>query len=190
MSVVAIVYFSGYGHTAKQAGAVAEGVRSTGSVARVYRLTDQGNLPDGATLDDIGQADAIIYGSPTYMGGPAWQFKKFADACAELFEPQAWKDRVAAGFTNSASVSGDKFSTIAYFWTLAMQLGQIWVGTGLLPASKKSSTPTDVNWSSGFCGAHAISPADASVEEAPRSGDLETARLFGRRVAELAGRLS
>ena len=62
------------------------------------------------------------------MGGPAWQFKKFADACSKLFELQAWKDKIAAGFTNSASVSGDKFSTIAYFRTLAMQMGQIWVG--------------------------------------------------------------
>jgi NAD(P)H dehydrogenase (quinone) len=87
-------------------------------------------------------------------------------------------------------VSGDKFSTIEYFWTLAMQMGQIWVGTGLLPASKKSSTPADVNWSSGFGGAHAISPADASVEEAPRSGDLETAKLFGKRVAELTRELN
>ena len=92
------------------------------------------------------------------MGGPAWQFKKFADACSKLFEPQAWKDKLAAGFTNSASVSGDKSSTITHFWTLAMQMGQIWVGTGLLPASKKSSTPADINWSSGFGGAHAVSP--------------------------------
>jgi len=69
MSVVAIVYFSGYGHTAKQAEAVADGVRSAGATA-VYRLTDQGDLPDATTLEDVGQANAIIYGSPTYMGGP------------------------------------------------------------------------------------------------------------------------
>jgi NAD(P)H dehydrogenase (quinone) len=190
MSVVTIVYYSGYGHTAKQAEAVAEGIRSASATAKVYRLTDQGDLPEGMTLEDIGQTDAIIYGSPTYMGGPAWQFKKFADACSKLFEPQAWKDKLAAGFTNSASVSGDKSSTITYFWTLAMQMAQIWVGTGLLPASKKSSTPADINWSSGFGGAHAVSPADASVDEAPRIGDLETAKLLGRRVAELAKKLS
>src|SRR5258708_24633250 len=122
MSIVSIVYFSGYGHTAKQAEAVAEGIRSTGATAKVYRLTDQGDLPEGATMEDVGQANAIIYGSPTYMGGPAWQFKKFADASAKLFRAQAWKDKIAAGFTNSAAVSGDKFATIAYFWTLAMQM--------------------------------------------------------------------
>jgi NAD(P)H dehydrogenase (quinone) len=124
------------------------------------------------------------------MGGPAWQFKKFADACSKLFEPQAWKNKLAAGFTNSAPVSGDKFSTITHFWTLAMQMGQIWVGTGLLPASKKSSTPADINWSSCFGGAHAVSPADASVDEPPRIGDLETTKLLGRRVAKLAKKLS
>ena len=190
MNVVTIVYFSGYGQTVKQAEAVAEGIRSADCISEVYRLTDQGDLPDGYTLEDIGQAGAIIYRSPTYMGRPAWQFKKFSDACSKLFELQAWKDKIAAGFTNSASVSGDKFSTIAYFWTLAMQMGQIWVGTGLLPASKKSNTPADINWSSGFGGAHAVSPADASVDEAPRIGDLETAKLLGKRVAELARTLA
>jgi hypothetical protein len=91
MNIVAIVCFSGYGHTAKQAEAVAAGIRSTGSIAEVYRLPDQGDLPEGLTLEDIGQANAIIYGSPIHMGGPAWQFKKFADACSKLFELQAWK---------------------------------------------------------------------------------------------------
>ena len=59
-----------------------------------------------------------------------------------------------------------------------------------IPCLLRTSTPADVNWSSGFAGAHAISPADASVEEAPRNGDLETAKQFGKRVAELARKLS
>ena len=181
--------FSGDGHTAKQAEAVADGVRSAGATARVYRLTDQGNLPDATTLEDVGQANAVIYGRPTY-GWPAWQLKKFADACSSIFRSQTWKNKIAAGIANSAAVSGDRLATVSYFWTLAMQLGQIWVGTGLLPAAQKSSTPADVNWSSGFAGAHAISPADASVEEAPRNGDLETAKQFGKCVAELARKLS
>jgi NAD(P)H dehydrogenase (quinone) len=190
MSIVAIVYFSGYGHTVRQAEAVADGVRSAGSAAKLYRLTEHGDLPEGTSLEDFREANAIIYGSPTYMGGPAWQFKKFADASSKVFQPQAWKNKLAAGFTNSASISGDKFSTVAYFWTLAMQMGQVWVGTGLLPSSMKSSTPSDVNWSSGFGGAHAVSPMDASADEAPRSGDLETAKLLGKRVAELAKKLN
>jgi NAD(P)H dehydrogenase (quinone) len=186
---IAIVYFSGYGHTAKQAEAVCTGSESvTNSLVSVYRINEIGELPGGA-LEELDLVDAIIYGSPTYMGGPAWQFKKFADSSAKAFFGRKWKDKFAAGFTNSASINGDKYSTIQYFWTLSQQHGQVWIGTGLLPANTKSNIPADVNWTAGFAGALAVSPSDASPEEAPHSGDLETARLLGRRVAELTTRL-
>jgi multimeric flavodoxin WrbA len=189
MAKIAIVYFSGYGHTARQAEAVREGAASVaGAEVTALRIDQDGNLPEGA-LDALAGYDAVIYGSPTYMGGPAWQFKKFADASSKPWFASAWKDKLAAGFTNSASVNGDKFSTIEYFWTLSQQHGQVWIGTGLLPANQKQHGPADVNWTAGFAGALAISPADASPEEAPRAGDLETARLLGRRVAEFAAKL-
>jgi len=86
------------------------------------------------------------------------------------------------------SINGDKYSTIQYFWTLSQQHGQLWVGTGLLPANMKANGPADVNWTAGFAGALAVSPSDASPDEAPQLGDLETAKLLGRRVAELATR--
>lgn len=186
MTKVAIVYFSGYGHTAKQAEAVKEGVASVAGVAVTdIRINENGDLPDGA-WEALAQQDAIIYGSPTYMGGPAWQFKKFADASSKPWFQQEWKDKIAAGFTNSASINGDKFSTISYFFTLSQQHSQIWIGTGLLPSNAKANGPDDVNWTAGFAGALAVSPSDASPEEAPRKGDLETARLLGKRVAEFA----
>lgn len=190
MTTVAIVYFSGYGHTAKQAEAVAQGAGGVpGTEVKLLRIDQDGNLPDGA-LDELSTADAIIYGSPTYMGGPAWQFKKFADASSKPWSALAWKDKIAAGFTNSASVNGDKGSTINYLFTLSQQHGQIWIGTGLMPANTKAHGPADVNWTAGFAGALSISPSDASPDEAPRAGDLETARLLGKRVAELALRLA
>ena len=189
MAKIAIVYFSGYGHTAKLADAVEQGAASVaGAQVETFRIDANGDLPDDA-LDKLAAADAIVYGSPTYMGGPAWQFKKFADASSKAWFTQAWKDKVAAGFTNSASVNGDKAATISYFVTLAMQHGQIWVGTGLMPSNRKEHGPDDVNWTAGQTGLLAISPSDASAEEAPRKGDLETARLFGRRVAEFAEKL-
>jgi len=122
------------------------------------------------------------------MGGPAWQFKKFADATSKPWFTQVWKDKIAGGFTNSASVNGDKKSTLDYFFTLSQQHGQVWVGTGLLPSNTKAHGPDDVNWTAGFSGALAISPSDASPEEAPRKGDLETARVYGVRIAEAAQR--
>jgi len=190
MTKIAIVYFSGFGHTAKQAEAVQRGAAAVeGARVTVLRIDQEGNLPEGS-LDLLTAQDAIVYGTPTYMGGPAWQFKKFADASSKLWMRQALKDKVAAGFTNSASVNGDKFSTIQYLFTLSQQHGQVWIGTGLPPANKKDSGPDDVNWSAGFAGALSISPSDANAEEAPRSGDLKTAELFGQRVAELTRRLA
>lgn len=190
MSKTVILYFSGYGHTAKQGEAVAKGVDGVdGATAIVHAIDKDGNLPDAA-WDDLAAADAIIYGSPTYMGGAAWQFKKMADASSKVWAAQGWKDKLAAGFTNSASVNGDKYATIQSFWTLSQQHGQIWVGTGLMPSNTKAATPDDVNWTAGFGGALAVSPSDASPEEAPRKGDLETARLLGARVATLALRLA
>ena len=188
MTSIAIVYFSGYGHTTKQAEAVQAGAAAVADTqVKLYPIDANGDLPEGA-LEEIGAADAIIYGSPTYMGGPAWQFKKFADASSKAWFTQAWKDKIAAGFTNSASVNGDKFATIEYFWTLSQQHGQIWVGTGLLPSNTKAHGPADINWTAGFGGLLAVSPADASPDEAPRDGDLATAKLFGQRLAEVTAR--
>jgi multimeric flavodoxin WrbA len=186
MSKIGIVYFSGYGHTSKQAEAVRDGATAVaGAEVSVFQISQEGDLPEGG-WERLGEQDAIIYGSPTYMGGPAWQFKKFADESSKPWFVSAWKDKIAGGFTNSASVNGDKFSTIAYFFTLSQQHGQIWVGTGLMPSNKKEHGPEDVNWTAGSAGALAISPSDASPEEAPRAGDLETARLLGERIAAYA----
>lgn len=188
MAHLAIIYFSGYGHTKKQAEAVAEGAESVeGSRVTLLAIDKEGNLPAGA-FELLAEADAIIFGAPTYMGGPAWQFKKFADASSKPWGQQLWKNKLAGGFTNSGTINGDKFSTISYMITLAMQHGMLWVGTGLMPSNKKEAQRNDINWLGGFSGALAQSPVDASPEEGPLPGDLETARLYGKRLAELAAR--
>jgi NAD(P)H dehydrogenase (quinone) len=100
MAKVAIVYFSGYGHTAKQAEAVCEGAAAIADVAVTgYRIDEAGELPLDA-WEELAEADAVIYGSPTYMGGPAWQFKKFADASSKPWFNEQWKNKLAAGFTS------------------------------------------------------------------------------------------
>lgn len=188
MTSVAIVYHSGYGHTAKQAEAVRAGAASVaGAEVHVFPIDPEGNLPDG-TWDALAAADAIIMGSPTYMGSVSWQFKKFADASSKPWFGQAWKDKVAGGFTNSASITGDKAGTLDYLYHLAMQHGMVWLGTGLMPANSKAAQRNDVNWLGSFSGAMAESPSDSSAEEGPLPGDLETARLFGARIAGYAAR--
>lgn len=184
MANVEIVYFSGYGHTAKQAEAVLEGASKAGD-ARLWKISEDGILDDDA-WEALDAADAIIFGSPTYMGGPAWQFKRFADDSSKRWFSRDWQDKLAGGFTNSASTNGDKGSTLAYFNTLASQHGQLWVSLGLLPSNTKENGPKDVNFAGGSVGAMSISPSDASPEEAPHNGDLETARNYGERVAKLA----
>jgi NAD(P)H dehydrogenase (quinone) len=181
MANVVVVYHSGYGHTQRLAQAVAEGAG-----AALVAIDADGNLPGGA-WEQLAQADAIVFGSPTYMGGPSWQFKKFADASSKPWFGQAWKDKMFAGFTNSASMNGDKFSTLTYFFTLAMQHGGVWVGNGMMPANAKAAQRNDVNYLGTFSGAVSQSPADASVQEM-LPGDLETGRQFGQRVAAAAAR--
>ena len=166
-----------------QAQAVAEGA---GTSARLVAIDADGNLTD-ADWQALGAADAIVFGSPTYMGGPSWQFKKFADASSKAWFTQAWKNKLFAGFTNSASTTGDKASTLAYFTTLAMQHGGLWVGTGMMPANAKAASRNDVNWIGSAAGAMAATPSDVSVAEM-LPGDLETARQFGKRVADVAAK--
>ncbi|MCM2289860.1 MAG: flavodoxin family protein [Sulfuritalea sp.] len=188
MSHTVVVYHSGYGHTRKQAEAVQKGAAGVaGASAELVEINAEGQLPEGG-WEKLEKADAIVFGSPTYMGGPSWQFKRFADASSKPWFGSKWKNKVAAGFTNSASMNGDKLSTLHYMITLAMQQGMVWVGTGMMPANSKAATRNDVNWIGSFAGAMAQSPSDASPEEGPLPGDLETARLFGARVAETAAR--
>ena len=181
MSNIVVVYHSGYGHTKRMAESVAAGAN-----AKLVAIDAEGNLSesDWAALD---QADAIIMGSPTYMGTVTWQFKKFADASSKAWFTQKWKDKVFAGFTNSATMNGDKLSTLHYLFTLAMQHGGVWVGTGMMPSNAKAAQRNDVNYVGSFSGAMAQSPSDSSPDEM-LPGDLETARLFGQRVTATVAR--
>lgn len=186
---IAIVFHTGYGHTAKQAQAVHAGAASvTGVTVATYQIDAEGNLPPN-TWDALAVAGAILFGAPTYMAGPSWQFKKFADASSKPWFTMAWKDKVGAGFTNSAAMTGDKNGTLDYFFHLAMQHGMVWAGTGLMPSSSKAATRNDVNYLGSSSGLMAQSPSDSSPDEGPLPGDLETARLFGARIAALAVKL-
>lgn len=183
MSQIVIVYHSGYGHTAKIAQAVAEG--SGGSL---LAIDAEGNLPAGG-WEQLAAAKVIVFGSPTYMGSVSWQFKKFADATSKPWFAQQWKNKLAAGFTNSAGMNGDKLSTLHYLFTLSQQHSMLWVGTGLMPSNSKAAQRNDINYVASFSGLMTTTPSDASPDEMV-AGDLATAKAFGQRVAEVAARLS
>ena len=181
MPKIAVVYHSGYGHTQRMAQAVADGAG-----AELLVIDADGNLPESA-WEALNAADAIIMGSPTYMGSVSWQFKKFADASSKPWYTQTWKDKLFAGFTNSASLNGDKGSTLTYLFTLAMQHGGLWVSQGMMPSSSKAAQRNDPNFLGSYSGAMAQSPSDAGAGEMS-PGDLDTARSLGRRVAEVAAK--
>lgn len=175
MATVAVVFHSGYGHTQRIAQFVAQGAD-----AELVAIDADGNLTDAqwATVD---AADAIIFGSPTYMGMASWQFKKFADGSSKRWFSSAWKDKVAGGFTCSASPSGDKLSTLQYFITLAMQQGMIWVGQ---PAMNDGT----INRIGSNSGVMAQVGPTSPASDIPQ-GDLDTAKAYGQRIAQYAAKL-
>jgi multimeric flavodoxin WrbA len=181
MPSIAVVYHSGYGHTQRMAQAVADGAG-----AQLIAIDPEGNLPEGG-WESLKAADAIIFGTPTYMGSVSWQFKKFADASSKPWYAQEWKDKIAAGFTNSAGMNGDKFNVLTTLFTLAMQHGMIWASQGLMPSNTRGAKRDDSNYLVSYSGAIAQSPSDAGAD-AMSAGDLETARVFGKRVADVAAR--
>ena len=181
MSKIVVVFHSGYGHTLRLAQAVAEGAG-----AELLPIDAEGNLSEAAWAA-LNAADAIVMGSPTYMGTVSWQFKKFADASSKAWFTQAWKDKVFAGFTNSATMNGDKGETIGYFMTLAAQHGGLWVSLGIMPSNSKAAGRNDPNYVGGYAGALATTPSDAGVGEMAQ-GDLDTARQYGERVLAAAVR--
>ena len=179
--IVAIVYHSGAGHTARQAAAVRRGVDQVRGVTSLFLTSEEAQRQ----WDALEKSDAIIFGTPTYMGSVAAQFKAFMEASIKAYLNGAWKDKIAAGFTNSASRSGDKLNTLVTLAIFAAQHGMHWVSLGLPPGNNRSTgTEQDVNRLGFFLGAGAQSNADEGPEAAPPESDLLTAEQLGKRVAE------
>jgi multimeric flavodoxin WrbA len=183
MSKIAIVFHSGRGHTRKVAESVAFGCGGS-----LLEIDSEGCIGD-SMWQCLAESDAIIFGSPTYMGGPSWQFKKFADTSSKPWVTQAWKDKISAGFTNSASINGDKGSTIQSLFTLSQQHGMIWVGMGMKASNNKTATREDINNLGGYAGLLTTTPSDATIDEMI-PGDLATAGAFGRRVFDIVAHWS
>lgn len=185
--LISIVYDSGYGHTARQAQAVAAGVREVhGAKAQLIAVAD-GPIAWG----ELEASDAIIFGSPTYNGSLSAKLKQFfEDSTTPVWRELKWRNKIAAGFTNSGAQSGDKLNTLIAMALFAAQHAMIWVGLDLFAgnASSKGSA-SDLNRLGSWLGATAQSNMDEGPEAAPPGSDLKTAAHLGRRVAEIASRL-
>lgn len=179
--LISIVYDSGYGHTARQAKAVAEGIDQVpGAQARLIAVADQ-----PVPWDVLEASDAIVFGSPTYNGCVSARLKQFMeDSTRPAWVPQKWRNKVAAGFTNSGAMHGDKLHSLVSMVLFAAQHGMLWVGLDLFPGKSAE----EQNRIGGWLGAMAQSN-DESPELSPIESDLKTAAHLGRRVAETVQRL-
>ncbi len=183
MTSVIVAVHSGYGHTRRIADAVVAG--AAGVAGTRAELIDVAQLKE-ADWQRLAAADAIVFGAPTYMGGPSAQFKAFADASSKPWMSRAWKDKFAGGFTCSLNMSGDKLSTLQYFVTLAMQHGMVWVGLGLMPP-RHPGAPDEQNRLGAYLGVMAQA-GNVPPDQEPPSGDIETGRSYGARIAQFARR--
>jgi NAD(P)H dehydrogenase (quinone) len=187
MASVAIVYYSAQGHTHELAMAVSAGLSTTaGIVATLVRLRDEdiqnGRWKNDAQIATLMAADTIVFGTPTYMGGYSAQIKAFIDGCGGIWFQQGWKDKLAAGFTHSQGLSGDKLNTLNGLMLNALQHGMVWVGNTAMP---EGNTPDKVNRISSYSGVMAATyPGDLPVSD----GDKMTAERFGKRIGEATTR--
>jgi NAD(P)H dehydrogenase (quinone) len=187
MPAVAIVYFSAQNHTHQIAEAVAEGARGvSGTTVEMLRIVGsdivEGRWKNDAALAKLATADAIVFGTPTYMGGYSAQLKAFIDAASAVWAKLGWKDKIAGGFTHSQGLSGDKQNTLTSLWVNAMQHGMVWVGLGELV---EGTAAGKVNRLSAYGGA--MAQTDWGQDKV-NDGDRKTAAILGRRVAEAAAR--
>ncbi len=188
MSKLVVVYHSTYGHTKLQAEAVLRGASGVDGIDASIMTAEEAT----SKIDDLDNADAIIFGTATYMGNIAAGMKQFMEASVKKWFASAWKDKIAGGFTNSSSFSGDKLNTLQGLNVFAMQHGMIWVSLGRFPSqndmdamnSIEGPGPDTHNRVGSFIGPMAAS-FQVDPPDAPSKGDIETAELYGKRVAEI-----
>jgi NAD(P)H dehydrogenase (quinone) len=185
---VAIVYHSNMGHTERLARAVAAGASSVDGVSALLISVTEAQ----SRIEDLNASDAIIFGAPTFMGSVSAEMKTFMDSTSKtVYLQQSWKDKIAAGFTNSGAWSGDKLLSLFQIVAFAAQHSMIWASLGLMAGHNRSSgSADDLNRCGVWLGATAQSNIDASPDLMPLNSDLCTGEHLGRRVAQLSMRFS
>lgn len=180
---IAIVYHSGYGHTKVVAERISKGARQI--LPEVELLTSKEAINQSQLLQE---ADTIVFGSPTYFGNVSAEFKLFMESTGSAWAKQLWKDKLAAGFTNSSSTNGDKLNTLTNLSLFAAQHGMMWIPLGIMPQydaqGKQLSEP---NGMASYLGLMTLS--NNAHDEFHEPADLHTAELFGQRIALLTQQL-
>jgi NAD(P)H dehydrogenase (quinone) len=197
MTKVLVLYYSSYGHIARMAEAVAEGVRQAGAEAIIKRVPELvpaeiakkfGYKLDQtapiATVAELADYDAIIFGTPTRFGNMAAQMKNFLDQAGGLWAQGKLIGKVGSVFASSSTQHGGQESTILATHVVLLHLGMVIVG---LPYSFQGQTDmAEITGGSPY-GASTIAGGDGSRQ--PSENELAGARFQGRHVAEIATRL-
>ena len=186
MAIVAVVFHSASGTTEKLANSIISGAVSLSGVdvLKVEILGSdivEGRYQNQKTLDSLDNVDAIIFGSPTYMGSASAQFKAFADATGDKWSEKTWTDKIAGGFTIGSNFSGDQLMTTQYFQIFANQHGMIWASLDI-PGGCDPEGRNRLGAQSGLI----AQSKDNNLNET----DLITAKYLGLRIAKLAIRNS
>lgn len=177
---IAFVYFSASDITEQLVMAASDAIQSEGGQCLLYAVRGE-NIKDGRFVDhsifeSLSECRAIIFASPTYMGGVAAQFKAFVDASSELWCEQAWANKFAAGITCGGALNGDQSSTLQYMATYASQQGMIWVNLD----SAHGFNDHGINRLGCQWGVVA-----QTKDNIPHKTDLATAAYLGERVLAL-----
>ncbi|MCL5037175.1 MAG: NAD(P)H:quinone oxidoreductase type IV [Chloroflexi bacterium] len=198
-----IIFYSMYGHVYRMAEAVAEGAREVeGAEVKIFQVEETlppeviakmgaaeakkmfAHIP-AATMDDLGEADAVIFGTPTRFGMMTAQMRAFLDRTGGLWARNALVGKVGSVFTSSGTQHGGQESTILSFHTTLLHHGMIIVG---LPYSeKRQTTMSEITGGSPY-GASTIAGGDGS--RLPSENELAMARFQGKHVAGIAAKLA
>ena len=188
MKKIVIVYHSRFHSVEKISSELAVGMQSVDEI----RVSLIQSSEASSRIAEINEADAIVFGSPTYFGSVSSEMKNFFDSTGDVFMNKRWKNKIAAAFTHSSTPSGDKLMTLMQTMIFAMQNGMIWVGMDTLPSenykisnewSDLGSDSLEVNKLGSWIGLMSQSDSRKGIEIS--KNDLLTARLFGKRIATI-----
>ena len=200
---ILVPFYSMYGHIHKMALAVTEGAKQVkGAEVELRRVPETlseeilekmgaveaqkvfADIPV-CTIDELGQADAVIFGTPTRFGNMCGQMRQFLDSVGKLWVSNALVGKAGAVFTSSNTQHGGQETTIISFHMTLFHLGMIVVG---LPyAFQGQRLMSEITGGSPY-GASTIAGADGS--RMPSENELEAARFQGRHVATIAQKLT
>ena len=197
MSKVLVLYYSSYGHIEQMAAAIAEGVREAGAEVVIKRVPE--TVPEAiaksayfkldqeapvATVAELADYDAIIFGAPTRFGRMPSQMAAFLDQAGGLWASGKLNGKVGAAFTSTASQHGGQETTLFSMITNMLHFGLVVVG---LPYSFQGQMGVDEMKGGSPYGATTISHSDGSRQ--PSAVELDGARFQGQHVAEIANKL-